>query len=177
MMVEEAISAYKNSKREKPVLKLLDKISETSLRKNPSWGEESQNFGGKNSFKDAMKDSSLMSKFGRKNLSFLSQFEFTPEYYKISSKILRLNCLTASFDVDNSIFRNIKSYRVLSKERIDKLSIIGSKYYERLSYLISVDKSETDNELLVDEQLLIKIKNVYEKKLLLLMSTLFTMSY
>lgn len=90
---------------------------------------------------------------------------------------MRLNCLIASFDVDNSIFRNIKSYRVLSKERIDKLAIIGNKFYERLSELILIDKHQNDNELLVDEQLLIKTKNVYEKKLLLLMSTLFTLSY
>lgn len=90
---------------------------------------------------------------------------------------MRLNCLIASFDVDNSIFRNIKSYRVLSKERIDKLAIIGNKFYERLSELILIDKHQNENELLVDEQLLIKTKNVYEKKLLLLMSTLFTLSY
>lgn len=88
-----------------------------------------------------------------------------------------MNCLIASFDVDNSIFRNIKSYRVLSKERIDKLAIIGNKFYERLSELILIDKHQSDNELLVDEQLLIRTKNVYEKKLLLLMSTLFTLSY
>lgn len=124
-----------------------------------------------------MKDSSSMSKFAKKNLSFLSHFQFTPQYYKISSKIVRLNCLIASFDVDNSIFRNIKSYRVLSKERIDKLAIIGNKFYERLSELILIDKHQNENELLVDEQLLIKTKNVYEKKLLLLMSTLFTLSY
>lgn len=66
---------------------------------------------------------------------------------------------------------------MLSKERIDKLAIIGNKFYERLSELILIDKHQNDNELLVDEQLLIRTKNVYEKKLLLLMSTLFTLSY
>lgn len=62
----------------------------------------------------------------------VSHFEFTPEYYKIHSKIMRVNCIIASFEVDSAIYQNIKSYRVLSRERLERLAIIGGRYYDRL---------------------------------------------
>jgi hypothetical protein len=45
---------------------------------------------------------------------------------------VRVNCLIASFEVDNSIYQNIKSFRVLSRERLERLAIIGGRYYDRL---------------------------------------------
>lgn len=58
-----------------------------------------------------------------------------------------MNCLIAAFDVDNSIYRNIKSYRALSRERVERLAIIGSKFYDKLELLLGDDKGPDKSDL------------------------------
>lgn len=96
-------------------------------------------------------NSTSIGKMLKKNNSFVSYFEFTPEYYKIQSKILRINCLIASFDINNGIYKNIKSFRALSKERIDQLAIIGNKYYDKLEILLDLDRGQDESGLTISE--------------------------
>lgn len=92
-----------------------------------------------------------MKKNSRKGGSLVSHFEFAPEYYKMQSKIFRINCLIAALEVDNHIFRNIKHNHVLSPQRLEKLTIIGCQYYDKLESLLLADKVYDTSELMIGE--------------------------
>ena len=88
-----------------------------------------------------------------------------------------MNCLVGALEVDNNIFRNIRHSHVLSQEKIEKLTIIGGPYYVKLEKMMSEDKIADFSQLVVGEEALLKVKTVFERKLLLLLITIINMNY
>lgn len=66
---------------------------------------------------------------------------------------------------------------MLSIERLEKLTIIGGPYYDKLEDLLQVDKLFDTSELMIGEDTLMRIKNIYEKKLMLLIVAVINMNY
>lgn len=60
---------------------------------------------------------------------------------------------------------------------MERLAIIGNKYYDKLELLLGNDKGADKSDLHISEELLVRTKNIYEKKLLLVLTTLINLSY